>query len=132
VGATCCTDVTGFGLLGHLANILEASGLDADLDTAAVPLLDEVLDLAAAGVVPGGSRRNLQRALSMSEAAPGVGEPMQILLGDAQTSGGLLLCVPEDRAGEAVRRLHDAGCPRSALIGRLSARAEGRARMRIR
>jgi selenide,water dikinase len=130
VGATSCTDVTGFGLLGHLANILDASGLDADLDAAAIPLLEGVLELAAAGVVPGGSKRNLKRALAMSEVAAGVSEALQILLGDAQTSGGLLLCVPEERAAEAVGRLHDAGCGRAAAIGRLS-RAAGSARMRI-
>jgi selenide,water dikinase len=95
-------------------------------------LLDEVLDLAAAGVVPGGSRRNRDRALAMSEVAPGVGEPLQLLLCDAQTSGGLLLCMPEERAEEAVRRLHDAGCGRAAVIGRLRASEKGRARMRIR
>jgi len=129
-GATSCTDVTGFGLLGHLANILEASGLDADLDSAAVPLLDDVLALAAAGVVPGGSKRNLKRALTMSEVAAGVSEALQILLGDAQTSGGLLLCVPEAQAVDAVRRLHDAGCERAAAIGILT-RAAGGARIRI-
>ncbi len=130
VGATSCTDVTGFGLLGHLANILEASGLDADLDSRAVPLLDGVLALAEAGVVPGGSKRNLKRALTMSEVAAGVSEGVQILLGDAQTSGGLLLCVPEAAAAEAVRRLHDAGCERAAAIGKLT-RTAGGARMRV-
>jgi selenide,water dikinase len=130
-GVHAMTDVTGFGLLGHLANILDASALDADLDASAVPLLDGVLALAEAGVVPGGSRRNLARALTMSEVAPGVSEALQILLGDAQTSGGLLLCLPEDRAGEAVRRLRDEGYEKAAVIGRL-ARATGGARMRIR
>jgi selenide, water dikinase len=131
VGATSCTDVTGFGLLGHLQNLVEASGLDAEIDAAAVPLLEGVLDLAAGGLVPGGSKRNLKRALEVSEIAGSVGEALQILLADAQTSGGLLLCVPEDRANEAVRRLHDAGCPRSAVIGRL-VKADGGARIRVR
>jgi selenide,water dikinase len=131
LGATSCTDVTGFGLLGHLANILEASGLDADLDASSIPLLDGVLALAEAGVVPGGSRRNLARALTMSEVAPGVSEAVQILLGDAQTSGGLLLCLPEDKASDAVRQLRDAGYATAAVIGALT-RAAGGARMRIR
>jgi selenide,water dikinase len=132
VEATSCTDVTGFGLLGHLANILEASGIDAEIDASSVPMIEGALELAAAGVVPGGSRRNLHRALSISEVAPGVSEAVQILLGDAQTSGGLLLCVPEDRAGEAVRRLHDAGYGRAAMIGQLRGQEAGQARMRIR
>ncbi len=131
VGATSCTDVTGFGMLGHLANILDASGLDADLDSAAVPLLEGVAALVAAGVVPGGSKRNLATALKISEVAASVDEVTQLLLADAQTSGGLLLCVPEARAAEAVRRLHDAGCTRSAAIGVLT-RAAGGARIRIR
>ena len=131
LGATSCTDVTGFGLLGHLANILDASGLDADLDTSSVPLLDGVLALATSGVVPGGSRRNLARALTMSEVATGVSEAMQILLGDAQTSGGLLLCLPEGQAADAVRQLRDAGYEKAAMIGQLG-RAGGGARMRIR
>ncbi len=132
VGATSCTDVTGFGLLGHLANILEASGLDAEIDASAVPLLGGVLALAEAGVVSGGTRRNLARALATSEVGPGVSEAVQLLLADAQTSGGLLLCVPEDQADPAVRRLHDAGCTRAAMIGRLVKRAgEKGAKIRI-
>jgi selenide,water dikinase len=123
--------VTGFGLLGHLQNLLEASGLDADVDAGAVPLLDGVLALVERGLVPGGSKRNLKRALEVSEIAGGVGEATQILLADAQTSGGLLLCVPADRAAEAVRRLHDAGCAAARVIGGL-ARAGGGARIRVR
>jgi selenide,water dikinase len=132
VGATSCTDVTGFGLLGHLLNILEASGLDAELDAAAVPLLGGVIDLAAAGVVPGGSRRNLERALAVCEIGGGVDEARKIVLADAQTSGGLLLCLPEERTAEAVRRLHDAGCPRAAAIGKLRTRAHEGATIQIR
>jgi selenide,water dikinase len=132
VGATSCTDVTGFGLLGHLENLIEASDLDAEIDAASVPLLDGVLELAAEGVVPGGSKRNLERARRITAFAPGVGEALRLLLADAQTSGGLLLCVPADRADEAVRRLHDAGCARAATIGRLGRRAEGDAAARIR
>ena len=133
VGATSCTDVTGFGLLGHLQNVIEASGLSAELVAADVPLIEGVAAIAAAGTVPGGSRRNLTRALTVTEMATGLGDAMQLLLADAQTSGGLLLCVPEARAAEAVRRLHDAGCPRSAIIGRLvSVSPAGEAGPRIR
>jgi selenide, water dikinase len=131
VGATSCTDVTGFGLLGHLENILMASGLDAEIDAAAVPLLERVIELVAAGVVPGGSKRNLKKALAITEVAAGVSEERQLLLADAQTSGGLLLCVPEDRAEEAVRRLLDAGCGRAAAIGWLRKQGGG-ARIRVR
>ncbi len=125
MGATSCTDVTGFGLLGHLGNILEASGLDATLSADAIPLLDGALALAAAGVVPGGSRRNLETAQKTTAMGARVSEAVQILLGDAQTSGGLLLCLPEANAAEAVRRLRDAGCARSAVVGTLAAAAGG-------
>jgi selenide,water dikinase len=117
LGATSATDVTGFGLLGHLGNILEAAGLAAEIDARAVPLLEGAHALAAAGTVPGGSKRNLERARGMTTFADDVDQATRLLLADAQTSGGLLLCVPEERAAEAVRRLHDAGCARSATIG---------------
>jgi selenide,water dikinase len=130
MGATSCTDVTGFGFLGHLGNILEASGLDAALSADAIPLIQGALELAAAGVVPGGSRRNLERALTMTTMGAAIGEPTQILLGDAQTSGGLLFCLPEASAQETVRRLQDAGCPRAAVVGTLS-RAAGGPRIRV-
>ncbi len=131
-GATSCTDVTGFGLLGHLENVIEASGLDAEITAAEVPLLDGVLEIAASGVVPGGSKRNLTRARKITTFADGVDEARQLLLADAQTSGGLLLCVPEERAGEAVARLHAEGCARAAVIGRLAARAGEGAAIRVR
>src|SRR6185369_10398060 len=98
VGATSCTDVTGFGLLGHLRNVIEASGLDAEIAADRVPLIEGASALVAEGIVPGGSKRNLQQALGVTEIAAGVPEATRVLLADAQTSGGLLLCVPEDRA----------------------------------
>jgi selenide,water dikinase len=125
VGATSCTDVTGFGLLGHLGNVLEASDLFAAIDAAAVPLIEGALALAAAGTVPGGSKRNLKRALGMTTFAAGIDDARQLLLADAQTSGGLLLCVPEARADEAVRLLREAGSERAAAIGQLRRPGDG-------
>lgn len=132
VGVTSCTDVTGFGLLGHLANILEASGLDAELDAGAVPLLEGAHALALAGTVPGGSKRNLKRAQAITTFADAVDDATRLLLADAQTSGGLLLCVPEDRAEEAQRRLRDEGSARAAIIGRLRRASEGGPRVEVR
>lgn len=87
-GVRACTDVTGFGLLGHLGRMLAASGVGAEIDASAVPLLPGALDLARAGHVPGGTRRNLDaaRLVDWGEA----GELTRIMLCDAQTSGGLL------------------------------------------
>jgi len=88
-GATCATDVTGFGLLGHLYKLCRASGVTAVLDPAAVPYLDGVRESFAAGYVPGGSRRNLDWVRPHLDA--GVSDDELVLLADAQTSGGLLV-----------------------------------------
>ncbi len=102
-GAEAATDVTGFGLLGHLHRMLVASGVAARVDAAAVPLLPGVLDLARAGVVPGGSRRNhayLQGAVDWG----GLTGPEQLVLADAQTSGGLLIAARDgDRLAGALQ-----------------------------
>ena len=89
-GVTCATDVTGFGLLGHLFKLARASGVSAVVDRAAVPFIDGALEAARAGYMPGGSRRNLEWVLPHTDAA-GVGEEDLLLLADAQTSGGLLV-----------------------------------------
>ncbi len=88
-GVRCATDVTGFGLLGHLHKLARASGVSAVLDAAAVPYLDGARDSLAAGFVPGGSRRNLQWV--RPHVASEVDEAELLLLADAQTSGGLLI-----------------------------------------
>jgi selenide,water dikinase len=89
-GATCATDVTGFGLLGHLHKLARASGVAAVVDTAAVPYLDGARQALAAGYVSGGSRRNLDWVRPWLDAGP-AGEDELLLLADAQTSGGLLV-----------------------------------------
>ena len=85
----------------------------------------EAVPLAESGAVPGGTKRNLAYASAVTGFADGVGEPLRLLLADAQTSGGLLLCVPEARADEAVRRLLDGGCEHAAIVGALHARPDG-------
>jgi selenide,water dikinase len=89
-GAGCATDVTGFGLLGHLHKLARASGVTAHVDVAAVPYLDGARAALAAGYVSGGTRRNLEWVRPHLDPA-GVGEDEQLLLADAQTSGGLLV-----------------------------------------
>ncbi len=88
-GVSCATDVSGFGLLGHLYKLVRASGVSAVIDSAAVPYLDGVRESLAAGYVPGGSRRNLDWVRPQLRSA--VSEDELILLADAQTSGGLLV-----------------------------------------
>ncbi|MGZ4494674.1 MAG: selenide, water dikinase SelD [Nocardioides sp.] len=88
-GAVCATDVTGFGLLGHLLKMCRASGVSAVVDAAAVPYLEATRPSLAAGFLPGGSRRNL--AWVRPSVETGLGEDELLLLADAQTSGGLLV-----------------------------------------
>lgn len=117
-GARAGTDVTGFGLLGHLANILRASRVGATVDVAVVPVFPRARALAGEGVVPGGTRRNLEAVVA--EWDPGVGEADRLLVADAQTSGGLLVTVPAERAGRLVAALHDAGEAAAAVIGEIT------------
>lgn len=107
-GASAATDVTGFGLLGHLHIALAASGLSAALDAPAVPLLPGTLELAAAGMVPSGTRSNLE----FTEGKVDWDGPPQVerlVLADAQTSGGLLVAAPEERAAALAEGLERRG-----------------------
>jgi selenide,water dikinase len=90
-GATAATDVTGFGLLGHLYKMCRASRVGAFIDRAAVPVVDGGLDALRDGFVSGGARRNLDWVRPHLTAGPGIDEDDLLLLADAQTSGGLLV-----------------------------------------
>lgn len=114
-GASGATDITGFGLLGHLAKMAEHSGVDVDLDAASVPVLAGAEELARAGVVPGGTERNLAWVRDRVDAR-GVDPAMLLVLADAQTSGGLLFGVAADRAPQAVAELRQKKHP-AAIVG---------------
>ena len=119
-GVSACTDVTGFGLLGHLHNILRGSGLAARIDMTALPLLPGAVGHAANGQVPGGTRANL-KFLEPNLTWTGTDDAILTLLAaDAQTSGGLLLCVPQAAASPLVAELRDQSLP-AAEIGELFA-----------
>ncbi len=118
-GATGATDVTGFGLLGHLGQMARASGVAVDLDVAAVPLLPGARDLAAAGYVPGGTRRNLD--WTRERLDPGEADDVTVtLLADAQTSGGLIFGVDPQRAADIVGGLRETGHD-AAVVGQITA-----------
>jgi selenide,water dikinase len=109
-GAAAATDVTGFGLLGHLHNLCRESGLAAEVEAAALPVLPGALELIAEGAgVSGGGRRNAEHAAGFTTFAEHVPEPLRYLACDPQTSGGLLVALPAGRADELA----------GALIGRL-------------
>jgi selenide, water dikinase len=115
-GAHALTDVTGFGLLGHLHELTRASGVAAEVDAGAVPAIDGALDLLAEETaVSGGSRRNAEHAQEFASFADGIDPARRRLLTDAMTSGGLLAAVAPERAGEVP----------GALIGRLVAGPAG-------
>jgi selenide,water dikinase len=107
-GVRSGTDVTGFGLLGHLAEMLRASEASAVLDASAVPILEGAAELAASGQVPGGTQRNL-RSIEGSVDFGDLQPAARTLLVDAQTSGGLLLAVSEAALPELISRLVAAG-----------------------
>jgi selenide,water dikinase len=104
VGVDAATDVTGFGLLGHLHRMLLASDAAAELDASAVPLLDpRILELARGGVVPGGTKRNLAYVRAQTDFVD-LPEPERLILADAQTSGGLLIAAKHEPALETALR----------------------------
>lgn len=115
-GLRAATDVTGFGLLGHLRSMLRASDVSARLRAADVPLLEGAAELLAAGHVPGGTRRNLEDLAPDVTFDPAVSDAHRTLLADAQTSGGLLMAVPPDRLDGVLGWLDDAA-PVAAVIG---------------
>ena len=109
VGVNAATDVTGFGLLGHLNELAAASGVAAEIHYSRLPLLAEVERLARAGVVPGGTERNLAAARAFTERGDGVLEWQLMVAADAQTSGGLLLAVAATRADALEQAMAVAG-----------------------
>jgi selenide,water dikinase len=123
---SACTDVTGFGLMGHLAAMAEASRVDVEVIWDDVPLLPEVLRCAADGVIPGAVERNRESSGHAVVAGEVVAAAMLDVLFDAQTSGGLLIAVADDRADELVKRLRVEGCPTAAAIGRAVAEGTGK------
>jgi selenide,water dikinase len=117
VGAHACTDVTGFGLLGHLHEMTAGSRVGARIALHQIPVLPEVWGLARDGAVPGGSRRNLAFAESFVQFAPEIPAEARLVLADAQTSGGLLIAVPERKCAALLAALRDQGVAEMAEIG---------------
>jgi selenide, water dikinase len=128
VGVSAATDVTGFGLLGHLGNMLEASKVAAEVYFENLPILPHARSLAARGVVPGGTERNLA-ALDNVEWAPDLGATDRYLCVDAQTSGGLLLAVPYENEAALLAALREQQTPAAAVVGRIRGGPAGHMRV---
>lgn len=129
-GIRAGTDVTGFGFLGHLAEMLQASDVSAAIDAGAIPILPGAVDIAADGHVPGGTKRNFRAVRGVVDFG-NTPAATQTILVDAQTSGGLLLAVSEN-ALEGLCTAIVAGGDLAAVVGRIDAAATGSALITVR
>jgi selenide,water dikinase len=121
---SACTDVTGFGLLGHLSEMVNGSGLGVRIFVERVPILAETLDFASMGLVPAGAHRNREFRQHMVAFAPAIDAVMQDVLFDPQTSGGLLISVAGAQSEQLVTALRQAGVKAAAAIGEVVAEEE--------
>jgi len=122
-GAHAMTDVTGYGLLGHLWEMMNGSGTTANLDFAKLPVFDGVSELIENGEVPGGTRRNLLAVKDDVHFAD-LSETEQLIAADAQTSGGLLVSLPAPAVEKYVQDMHDSGHLTTAVIGSITDRSD--------
>ena len=122
VGVNACVDVTGFGLLGHLRLIAQGSGVSARVKVSDVPVIEGVLELLEMGIAPGGTHRNLESLDGVVDWHEDITDQTQILLADAQTSGGLLIAVAPEKKDALLEALEDVGVQTRAVIGEILAR----------
>jgi selenide,water dikinase len=112
-----CTDITGFGFLGHLSEMVVSSGCGVRITASRVPVFPETLEYAAMGLVPAGAYRNRDFRLFMVDFASSVDRVLQDVLFDPQTSGGLLICVAPEKAAELLKALKAKGVQDAAMVG---------------
>ena len=120
VGVNSATDITGFGLLGHLKSMVRGSGVAAEITLAGVPVLPGVRQLLANGIAPGGTHRNVSSVADVVTWGDGLTEEDKLLLCDAQTSGGLLISVPAEKQQDLIDALRAEGAQSSAVVGRIT------------
>jgi len=121
VGVNSATDVTGFGLLGHLSQMAKASGVSATLNWPKIPLLEGVMEIARAGSMSGGTARNMEALEDKIVLGEGITEFEFMILADAQTSGGMLISVPEERSDALVKSLVANQTLYSEVVGKVTA-----------
>ena len=126
IGVNACTDVTGFGLLGHASEMIEGTDVGMFIHSAAVPFFPETKELAQKGMIPGGLHRNREFRLNMVEIAQEVPDYLADILFDPQTSGGLLISVSEQKASVLLERMHKEGIKEAAIIGEVIAEPKGK------
>lgn len=126
VGVNACKDVTGFGLIGHAAEMIDGTDVGMVMDSAAVPYFSEAKDYAEMGMIPGGLHRNRDFRKNMVEMDAKVPQYLQDILYDPQTSGGLLIAVPKAKAARLLKKLRSEGVKEAAVIGEVVSTPKGR------
>jgi selenide,water dikinase len=121
-----CTDITGFGLLGHIAEMVIDTGLSVRLTSKTIPILPETLEYAGMGLIPAGTYNNREFRECMVDFTPSVDRLLQDILFDPQTSGGLLMCVDRESADELLAKLKEKGLANAAIIGEVLAEPKER------
>ncbi len=129
VSVHAATDVTGFGLLGHLRNVAAASGCSATISASAVPFLEAAKVYVGEGIAPGGTHANARFMADHVEYDAAVGQDERLLLCDAQTSGGLLIAVAKEKVDALLGQLRERKTPCAAVVGSLDAGPAGRMRV---
>ena len=120
-----CTDITGFGLAGHLSEMIRGSEVNAEISFAALPFMNHVKELAFAGAIPGGTYKNLDFYKEWIKWEALLSETEKLMFCDAQTSGGLLVAVPEKQAVPALQELKLQGIDNAVIIGRITQKGNG-------
>ncbi len=121
---SACTDITGFGLIGHLAEMVVDSGCGMTIHADRLPMIPEAREYAAIGLIPAGAYKNREFRESMVTLSSGVDRIVQDICFDPQTSGGLLISIPDAQADRLLQRLLDGGVSHAAIIGEVTAGAE--------
>jgi len=126
VGVNSCTDITGFGFLGHACEMAKASDVGMVIHTSSIPFFAEAEEYARTGLVPGGTHRNRKFRAHQIEMDPVISPEMIDILFDAQTSGGLLISVAQEKADELLNRLKKEGIEEAVIIGEITPEPKGK------
>lgn len=117
IGVNSCTDITGFGLLGHLLEMMNASNTSAVIELEKVPMLNNVLEFASSGIIPGGTKSNYEHTIKHVKYSNDISEIKRLVLNDAQTSGGLLISVPKSKYKSLLKSLQEREVSEAIVIG---------------
>jgi selenide,water dikinase len=125
-GVHACTDITGFGLLGHASGMIEDGPLGMEIRLSSIPLLPEAMEFAQMGLVPAGTQRNREFRSNMIEMANEISDDIMNILFDPQTSGGLLIAIAAENAEGLLQELHRHGVADAAIVGEILAEPKGK------